>query len=85
MDAEENSAVNRQQRLEKDEVIEPLLVSFNDFSTSIQSRAEQKRPFLDLFDQGCGIELLVYYFALGLRLKERYCVSYHCLFGDESS
>ena len=26
----------------------------------------------------------MYYFALGLLLKERYSVLYHCLFGDES-
>lgn len=85
LDAEENASVNRKVSLEKDEVIEPLLVSLDVFPTSVQSRVEEKRPPVDLFNQGYGIELLVYYFALGLRLKERYCVSWHCLFGDESS
>ena len=37
-----------------------------------------------MYNQGYGVELLVYYFALGLLLKERYSVLYHCLFGDES-
>ena len=42
LDAEENASVNRTTSLEKDEVIEPLLVSLDDFPTSVQSRVREK-------------------------------------------
>ena len=42
LDAEENASVNRVTSLEKDEVIEPILVSLDDFTTSVQGRVYQQ-------------------------------------------
>ena len=41
LDAEENASVNRVTSLEKDEVIEPILDSLDNFTTSVQGSVYQ--------------------------------------------